>query len=75
MGHLKILQDSPVSQVARVFSAAVIQATGFPFVLDYNDPNTLIGVSAQMQAAHRGHDGFYRVISSTAFLNDDSVTN
>ncbi len=73
-GPLKIRQDSPITKLSQVFSEAVILATGFPFVLDYNDPSTPIGVSPQLQLTHKGHDGYYRVSSATAFL-DDEVMN
>lgn len=68
-GPIKVLQDSDPSTLSKVFAKAVIQATGVPFVVDYNDPKTPIGVSTQLQLTHRGHDGFYRVSSITAFLN------
>lgn len=69
-GPLSVRQDSPVTPLSQVFTQAVIQATGFPFVLDYNDPNTPIGVSSQLQLTHKGHKGFDRVSSATAFLDD-----
>jgi len=72
-GLLHIRQDFPVSKLAQTFSNAIVNATGFPFVLDYNDPNTPIGVSSQLQLTHRGDDGFYRVSSPTAFLGDDVI--
>lgn len=68
-GPLKVRQD-PVSKLAKVFTQAEINATGAPFVLDYNDPKTPIGVSAQFQLTRKGEDSFYRVSSATAFLND-----
>lgn len=67
-GPLSVRQD-PVSKLAEVFTKAAIAATGTPFVLDYNDPNTPIGVSAQFQLTRKGHNSFYRVSSATAFLN------
>lgn len=69
-GPIKITQDPPASKLAKKFTEATIRATGTPFLVDYNDPNTPIGVSSQMQSAHRGHNGFYRVSSVNAFLNE-----
>lgn len=70
-GPLKVLQDNPPSPLAQVFSFAMSRASNTSLVIDYNDPNTPIGASSQMQATHRGEDGFYRVSSMTAFLDDD----
>ena len=70
-GPLHIYQNNPPSQLAKVFTQALISATGFPFVLDYNDPSTPIGVSSQFQFTRDGHKGFFRVSGATAFLNDD----
>ncbi|HSW86126.1 MAG TPA: GMC oxidoreductase, partial [Rhabdochlamydiaceae bacterium] len=74
-GPLYVLQDSPVSPLAKVFSQAIATATGYPLVLDYNDPNTPIGVSEQFQLTRRsqGNGGFYRVSGATAFLNENVV--
>ncbi len=52
----------------------MISATGFPFVLDYNDPKTPIGVSSQLQCTQSGQDGIYRASSATAFLNESVMT-
>lgn len=59
----------PSTPLSRTFTRAIVQATGFPYVLDYNDPNTPIGVSSRMQITQRGTHGRYRVSSATAFLN------
>lgn len=67
-GPLTVRQD-PASKLAKVFTLAEILASGTPFVEDYNDPKTPIGVSAQFQLTRRGHDSFYRVSCATAFLN------
>lgn len=67
-GPLRVRQDH-VSKLAQVFTDAEIKATGFPFVLDYNDPDTPIGVSSQFQLTRKGDDSFYRVSSATAFLD------
>lgn len=67
-GPLRVRQDH-VSKLAQMFTNAEIKATGFPFVLDYNDPNTPIGISSQFQLTRKGDDSFYRVSSATAFLD------
>lgn len=67
-GPLVILQDAP-SKLAEVFTQAEIIATNTPFVLDYNDPLTPIGVSSQFQLTRTGENGFFRESSATAFLN------
>lgn len=69
-GPIRILQDSPVSPLSAIFSKALRLATGFPYVLDYNDPATPIGISERMQLTHKGHEGFFRESSATAFLNE-----
>ena len=67
------VRSAPATGVADVFTAAVILGTGQPFVLDYNNPNTPIGVSANVQLTQRGKNGRYRVSSATAFLNERVV--
>lgn len=62
------------SQTALTFSQAMIAGTGFPFVLDYNDPLTPIGVSPQFQYTQKGPRGALRVSSATAFLNKKVMT-
>jgi choline dehydrogenase-like flavoprotein len=64
-----------VSTVSQKFTQAIMQATGLPFVLDYNDPLTPIGASAQLQYTQSGRDGKFRVSSATAFLNDNVITH
>jgi choline dehydrogenase-like flavoprotein len=64
-----IVQQESVSKLAAVFTQAEIAATGTPFVLDYNDPLTPIGISPQFQLTRTGENGFYRESSATAFLN------
>lgn len=66
-GPLTVRQDPP-TRLAQVFTEAAIEATGTPFVLDYNDPTTPIGVSSQFQLTRSGHKSFFRVSSATAFL-------
>jgi choline dehydrogenase-like flavoprotein len=73
-GPLEVIQP-PISKLSKVFSQAVVNATGFPYVLDYNDPNSPIGVSQQIQLTHQGHEGYYRISSASAFLNDDVMTS
>lgn len=73
-GPISIRQVQNPSLLSQKFAAAVVKATGFPFVLDYNDPQTPIGASTQMQLTQRGANGRYRVSSATAFLNDKIVT-
>lgn len=63
------------SQTAIKFSEAMIFGTGFPFVLDYNDPKTPIGVSPQFQYTQKGPNGELRVSSATAFLNKKVMTS
>lgn len=71
-GPLRIRQDSP-SKLSQVFTQAIIAATDTPFVVDYNDPNTPIGVSSQIQLTRKGENSFYRVSSATAFLDHDVI--
>lgn len=72
-GPLNILQV-PKTTVAKKFTRAVVKATGFPTVLDYNDPKTPIGPSPQFQETQKGPDGELRVSSMTAFLNKKVMT-
>jgi choline dehydrogenase-like flavoprotein len=74
-GPLDIRQENPPSKLSEVFTTAMIEATGFPFVLDYNDPNTPIGVSSQFQFTQKGKEGTLRVSSATAFLNRKVMTS
>ncbi len=71
-GPLKVIQNT-ASPLGKIFTQAVVNAVGVPFVLDYNDPNTPIGVSSQIQLTRQGEQGYYRISSVTAFLNDDIV--
>lgn len=73
-GPINILQEKHPSKVALKFTQAEMQATGFPFVLDYNDPLTPTGISSQVQYTQRGPDGFLRVSSNTAFLGRTVMT-
>lgn len=73
-GPLHIRQVAHPTPLAIKFTNATIQATGFPFVVDYNDPKTPIGVSSQLQYTQKGRDGALRVSSATAFLNRKIMT-
>lgn len=68
------VRQVPANNVGKTFNQAVINATGFPFVLDYNDPRTPIGSSDQYQNTQKGSDGRLRVSSATAFLNKKVMT-
>lgn len=68
-GPLKVRQNPDPTKVSQTFTEAIIAATGFPFVDDYNDPLTPIGASSQMQYTQRGKDGELRESSATVFLN------
>lgn len=68
-GPIDVRQEPHPSVMSQKLTDAIIEATGFPFVLDYNDPTTPIGASSQMQYTQNGPDGIYRVSSATAFLN------
>lgn len=74
-GPIKITQNPPASAISKKFSRATIAATGIPFAVDYNNPDTPLSVSTQIQSAHRGHNGFYRVSSVNAFLEEIMKSN
>jgi choline dehydrogenase-like flavoprotein len=73
-GSIKITQDPHASTLSKKFTRAMIQATGIGFAEDYNDPNIPLCVSDQIQSAHRGDNGFYRVSSVNAFLGENVMT-
>jgi choline dehydrogenase-like flavoprotein len=73
-GPLPIRQEAHPSQVSLVFSQAMMQATGLPNVVDYNDPDTPIGVSTRLQYTQSGVGGVIRASSGITFLNP-SVMN
>ncbi|HXF29391.1 MAG TPA: GMC family oxidoreductase N-terminal domain-containing protein [Chlamydiales bacterium] len=73
-GPLTVSQVLHPSKLARTFTKAIIRATDFPFVLDYNDPKTPIGNSSQFQYTQTGPDRKLRVSSASAFLNEDVIT-
>ncbi len=68
-GPIHITQDPSASALSKKFAAATIRATGIPFLDDYNDPDQPLNVSTQIQSAHRGDNGFFRVSSVNAFLS------
>lgn len=74
-GPVNVRQDPDPSIVSQKMTNAIIAGTGFPFVLDYNDPNTPIGASTQLQYTQKGPDGELRVSSATAFLNKKVMTS
>lgn len=74
-GPIKITQNPPASELSKKFTEATLRATDIPFAVDYNNPRTPLSVSAQMQSAHFGHNGFYRVSSVVAFLNNLMKSN
>ncbi len=73
-GPIHITQDPSASPLSKKFAAAMIRATGVPFLSDYNDPNHPLSVSTQVQSAHRGPNGFFRVSSVNAFLGANAMS-
>ncbi len=73
-GPLTIRQNPNPTQVSTKFTQAITNATGFLPVIDYNDPNTPIGPSQQIQITQSVPDGILRVSSVTAFLNESVMT-
>jgi choline dehydrogenase-like flavoprotein len=67
-GLVNVRQSYPLTRLSSKFSKATINATGFPFLADYNDPNTPLGVSPQVQVTQNGTSGKLRVSSASAFL-------
>jgi choline dehydrogenase-like flavoprotein len=72
-GPLSVRQPQNPTNVSKKFTQAIIEATGLPFVLDYNNPDTPIGASTQLQYTQTP-DGTFRVSSAVAFLNDQVMT-
>ncbi|CAM2886300.1 Alcohol dehydrogenase [acceptor] [Legionella steigerwaltii] len=70
-GPLPIRQEANSTQVSVKLTQAIMNATGVGFVLDYNDPNTPIGASTQLQYTQMGADGPLRASSAIAFLNNN----
>lgn len=73
-GPIDVRQVPDPSQVSLTFTQAIIEAAGVPLVLDYNDPLTPIGASPQLQYTQKGPNGYLRVSSATAFLNEKVMT-
>ena len=73
-GPISVRQPQHPTTVSETFTQAIIQATGLPFVLDYNDPNTPTGASTQLQYTQSAPNGTLRVSSATAFLNESVMT-
>lgn len=70
-GPLPVRQEVSPTQVSVKFSQAIMNATGVGPVLDYNDPNTPIGASTQVQYTQMGANGALRASSSIVFLNSE----
>ena len=70
-GPLPIFQEPDPTRVSQVFNQAITNATGFAPVLDYNDPNTPIGPSTQIQYTQTGLNGALRASSAITFLNSN----
>lgn len=73
-GPIDVRQVQNPTKVSQTFNQAIINATGFPYVLDYNDPQTPIGASTKFQYTQNGPNNELRVSSSTAFLNSKVMT-
>lgn len=74
-GPLNIRQVPIPTPFSIKFSEAIATAIGVPIVIDYNDPNTPIGASTQLQYTQSGADGQFRLSSANAFLNNSVVTS
>lgn len=74
-GPLTVRQVPNPTPFSVKFTSALIAATGYPFVLDYNDPSTPIGASTQLQYTQAGAEGQFRLSSANAFLNESVVTS
>lgn len=68
------IRQVPSNLVGDKFAQSVVTSAGVPFVVDYNDPNTPIGASNQLQDTQKGKNGRLRVSSATAFLNRQVMT-
>ncbi len=73
-GPIPVRQVAPPTLVSQKFTSAIINATGVPLVEDYNDPNTPIGASPQLQYTQTGTSGALRASSATIFLNNTVMT-
>ncbi|HHF0526732.1 TPA: GMC family oxidoreductase [Legionella anisa] len=70
-GPLPVRQETAPTQVSLKLSQAIMNATHVGFVQDYNDPNTPIGASPQLQYTQMGPDGTFRASSAIVFLNNN----
>jgi choline dehydrogenase-like flavoprotein len=68
------IRQVPATVVSLKFTWAIIEATGLPFQLDYNDPLTPVGIASEIQLTQKGKNGKLRVSSATAFLNNKVMT-
>ncbi len=73
-GPISVRQPQNPTAVSQTFTQAIMDATGLPFVRDYNDPQTPTGASTQLQYTQSAPDGTLRVSSAVAFLNDQVMT-
>lgn len=72
-GRIDIRQaPSAPTPLADKLTLAIEQATGFPSILDYNDPDTPLGPFTRWQLYQKPNGD--RESSSTAFLSSDIVT-
>lgn len=67
-GPISVRQNEEPTDVSLKFTQALTNITGFPDILDYNDPLTPIGPSSRMQYT-QSENGKLRVSSAT-FLNE-----
>lgn len=74
-GPIDVRQVPKPTAFAKKFSKAVAKAVNVPIVVDYNNPDTPIGASPQLQCTQRGADGRLRVSGATAFLNKQVVND
>lgn len=73
-GRIDIRQaPSEPTPLADKLVLAIEQATGFPSILDYNDPDTPLGPFTRWQLYQKPNGD--RESSSTAFLSSDIVTS
>lgn len=73
-GPIQVRQNLHPTKVALKFTQGIIEGTGFPFLLDYNDPLTPIGISPNVQYTQLGYRGQLRESSVNIFLNRHVVT-
>src|SRR6266540_2441591 len=66
VGPISVRQVLNPTLLATKFTQAISNGTGVPIVLDYNDSNTPIGVSANVQYTQSGANGVYRFSSANA---------